>query len=346
MMGVACASTTMMALSPTMIPLLGSPSAVKAQALAESRRNEIFFGCRSACEANDVIEGCRGIARRELRATHDILFCMKLALLGGGTIARLVLEHVRAGEIPGVEVAAICGRTPQSSSSALARDFAIPHVVDRNALIQANPEVVLEAASQEAVREYLVPLLKARISIIVLSAGALVDDRLRADAARAATQTGATLYVPSGGIGGLDALKTACIAGVDQVTIRVAKPPDAWKRIPFVEALGVDLDALSSALTLFEGTAREGVPHFPQNVNIAAVLSLAGIGFDRTRLHVVADPALRFNTHTIHVSGKSGRFSVVLENVPAPENPKTAWLACYSALAALSEFETAVRYGT
>jgi aspartate dehydrogenase len=108
----------------------------------------------------------------------------------------------------------------------------------------------------------------------------------------------------------------------------------------------VDLDQLTGASTLFEGTAREGVPHFPQNVNIAAVLSLAGIGFDRTRLKVVADPGLTCNTHTIRVSGKSGRFTVVLENVPAPDNPKTAWLACYSAIAAIKELGAAARYGT
>ena len=97
--------------------------------------------------------------------------------------------------------------------------------------------------------------------------------------------------------------------------------------------------------TLFEGSAREGVPHFPQNVNIAAVLSLAGIGPDRTRLKVVADPGLTFNTHTIRVSGRTGRFSVVLENVPMPENPKTSWLACASALSALRALAERVRYG-
>ena len=271
---------------------------------------------------------------------------MKLALLGGGTIARLVLAHLRAGGLPGVEIVAIYGRTATSSSAALAQELSIPYVLKRAALIETGPEVVLEAASHEAVRDHLVGLLEAGISVIVLSAGALADDRLFAEAVRVATRSGAILYVPSGGIGGLDALKTACIAGVDEVTIQVAKPPLAWKGIPFVDALGVDLDSLSSAVTLFEGPARQGVPHFPQNVNIAAVLSLAGIGFDRTRLRIVADPALRFNTHTIHVSGKSGRFSVVLENVPAPANPKTSWLACYSALAALRELGAAVRYGT
>jgi aspartate dehydrogenase len=196
------------------------------------------------------------------------------------------------------------------------------------------------------VREYLVPLLESGIKVVLLSAGALADDSLRGAAERAAAHAGAMLYVPSGGIGGLDALKAACAAGVDEASIQVAKPPAAWKLIPYVEALGIDLDRLQSAHILFEGPAREGVPHFPQNVNIAAVLSMAGIGFDRTRLTVVADPALTHNTHTIRVSGRSGRFSVVLENIPAPENPKTAWLACYSALAALRELASPVRYGT
>jgi len=271
---------------------------------------------------------------------------MKLGLLGGGTIARLVLEHLRRGEIPGIEAVAVAGRSATSRSAILAQEFSVPHVVGVAALRATRPEVVLEAASHEAVREQLVSLLGSGISVVVLSAGALADDRLRGQAEETATRSGALLYVPSGGIGGLDALKGACAAGVDEVTIQVAKPPAAWKGIPYVTALGLDLDRLAGATTLFEGAAREGVPHFPQNVNIAAVLSLAGIGFDRTRLRVVADPTLSHNTHTIRVTGASGRFSVVLENVPAPGNPKTAWLACYSALAALRELRSRHRYGT
>jgi aspartate dehydrogenase len=196
------------------------------------------------------------------------------------------------------------------------------------------------------VREHLVPLLEARIGVVVLSAGALIDEALRQAAERAARRTGTLMFVPSGGIGGLDALKSACLAGVDEASIEVAKPPEAWKGIPYVERGGFNLDGLKTPVTLFDGTAREGVPHFPQNVNIAAILSLGGIGPDRTRLKVVADPALEFNTHTIRVDGRSGRFTVVLENVPAPENPKTSWLACYSALAALQALRSPVRYGT
>lgn len=271
---------------------------------------------------------------------------MRIALLGGGTIARLVLEHIERGEIPGIEVVAIAGRSAASRGADLARTHSLPFVIGCPALLAHGPQAIVEAASHDAVRSHLVPLLEAGVGVVVLSAGAMADDRLRTDAEAASRRSGAQLYVPSGGIGGLDALKAACAAGVDSVSIQVAKPPAAWKKIAYVETLKVDLDALTQPRVLFQGTAREGVPHFPQNVNIAAVLSLAGIGFDRTQLVVVADPALTHNTHTIRVSGRTGRFTVVLENVPAPDNPKTAWLACYSALAALKSMASSCRYGT
>jgi aspartate dehydrogenase len=272
---------------------------------------------------------------------------MRIALIGGGTIARLVLEHVRGGGLGHFEVVALLGRAGGAPRArALAGEFGVRYVEDRAALIAARPQTVVEAASHAAVREHLVPLLDARVGVVVLSAGALIDDALRRAAEEAATRTGTLFFVPSGGIGGLDVLKTACLAGVEEASIQVAKPPAGWKGVPYVERSGVDLDGLTTAQVLFEGSAREGVPHFPQNVNVAAILSLGGIGPDRTRLRVVADPALTLNTHTIRVSGRSGRFTLVLENVPAPENPKTSWLACYSALAALKTLQPGTRYGT
>jgi aspartate dehydrogenase len=269
-----------------------------------------------------------------------------VGLLGGGTIARLFLEHIRRGDLGDVEVVAVVGRSSASRGKSLADEFGVAFVASAADLIERRPEVVVEAASHEAVREYCEPLLGKGISVIVLSGGALADDDLRLALERAAKRTGALLYVPSGGIAGLDGLKAACVAGVDEVKITVAKPPAAWKKIAYVEALGIDLDALTGPRTLYDGPARAGVPLFPANVNIAAVLSMAGVGFDRTQLEVVADPALTHNTHTIEIRGRTGNIHVTLENVPAPDNPKTAWLACYSALAALKLAKSPIRYGT
>lgn len=271
---------------------------------------------------------------------------MKVAIIGGGTIAQMLIAHVRRGDLGRVKLVAIAGRSEQSRGKALAKAYSIPFVTGVKALLAKKPDVVVEAASHEAVRDYGAPLLGKGVSMIVLSCGALCDDALRASLEAAAQKSGALLYVPSGGIGGLDALKAACIAGVDEVTIAVTKPPAAWKNIPYVGEMRVDLDTLTEPYVIYEGSARQGVPLFPANVNIAAVLSMAGIGFDRTRLKVVADPQLKHNTHFIDIRGKTGNISIKLENVPAPENPKTAWLACYSALAALKLAKSPVRYGT
>jgi len=271
---------------------------------------------------------------------------MRVGVLGGGVIARLFLDHARRGELGEAKIVAIAGRSDASRGKTLAREFGVPYVIGADALIAARPEVVIEAASHEAVREHAEKLLSSGIAVVVLSAGALCDDALRARLERAAAKHRALLYVPSGGIGGLDALKAACAAGVDEVSIAVTKPPAAWKGIAYVEKLKVDLDSLTGPVTLFEGTAREGVPHFPANVNIAAALSLAGVGFERTRLKVVADPALKFNTHFITIRGRTGTIDLRFESVPSPDNPKTAMLACYSALAAFRQFSSPVRYGT
>jgi aspartate dehydrogenase len=271
---------------------------------------------------------------------------MRVGILGGGVIARLFLEHTRREAMGQAQVVAIAGRRENSRGKSLALEFGVSYVIGADALIAARPEVVIEAASHAAVRDHAETLLSSGIAVIVLSAGALCDDALRERLEHAAARHRALLYVPSGGIGGLDALKAACAAGVDEVSIVVTKPPAAWKGIPYVEHARVDLDRLEAPVTLFEGSAREGVPHFPANVNIAAVLSLAGVGFDRTRLKVVADPALKFNTHFISIRGRTGNIELRFESVPSPDNPKTAMLACFSALAAFREFASPVRYGT
>jgi len=155
---------------------------------------------------------------------------VRVGLLGGGVIARLFLEN-RTGD---VEVVAIAGRSEASRGKVLAREFGVPFVTGVQALISTRPEIVIEAASHDAVREHVEPLLSAGIAVIVLSGGALCDDALRSRLERVAKERRAPLYVPSGGVGGLDALKAACAAGVDEVSIAVTKPPRRSRSIPIL----------------------------------------------------------------------------------------------------------------
>ena len=176
---------------------------------------------------------------------------MRIAIIGGGTIARLFLDHIKRGDLGDAEVVAIAGRSDKSRGKPLAKEFGVAFVTSLADLLKHKPDAVVEAASHAAVREYCGPLLDQGIAVIVLSSGALCDDALRARLEASANKSGALLYVPSGGIGGLDTLKAVCLAGAEEVSIAVTKPPVAWKGIPYVEKLGVDLDRLAAAVVLF-----------------------------------------------------------------------------------------------
>lgn len=271
---------------------------------------------------------------------------MKIGLIGCGTIGSYLLQQIQKQPELGLEVAVVCGRTDASKGRELVRQSGVRWSTDAGALFEKEIDVVVEAASHEALATLGVRALELGTDLVPVSVGALVDSALLKALQDAAIKGGAAFHIPSGGIGGMDALQAACIAGVDRVSMTSRKIPAAWKGIPYVEKLGIDLAALKTPYLLFEGPARDCVKEFPQNINIAAVLSLAGIGFDRTVVRILADPSVSLNTHEIRWEGAAGIGTVILENVPAPENPKTTYLAALSVLATLRRLRASYRIGT
>ena len=124
------------------------------------------------------------------------------------------------------------------------------------------------------------------------------------------------------------------------------KPPRSLAGAPYLTEHGISVEGLDAALKVFEGTARDGARGFPANVNVAAALGLAGVGPDRTRLEIWADPALDRNTHTIQVDADSARFTMTIENVPSEENPGTGKITALSVIAALRGLVAPLRVGT
>ena len=196
-------------------------------------------------------------------------------------------------------------------------------------------QLVVEAASQAALRDLAPRVLERGLPLVALSVGALGDAGFLEEVTRLARARGGRLLVPSGAIGGLDAVRAAAEAGLDEVTLVTAKPPE-----------GFGLKDVAEARVLYEGPATEAVRLFPKNVNVAAALSLAGLGFERTRVRIVADPALAVNTHTIHVKGAFGQMTCRVENLPSPDNPASSHLASLAALALVRRFVSPVQVGT
>lgn len=257
-----------------------------------------------------------------------------LAVVGCGAIGSSVIEllrddrHVRVTQ---VIVPASAVAEARSLCARFAPEARVLSAVDR--ANGARPDLLVECAGHAAVADHVLPALEAGIPAVVASIGALHDAdgllRLEACAARGGTR----VSLVSGAIGGIDALAAARIGGLHSVTYIGRKPPAGWRGTPAEQLC--DLAALSEPKVIFEGSARDAARLYPKNANVAATVSLAGLGFDATHATLIADPGVSRNVHRVIAEGTFGRLDLQLEGEPLPANPKTSALTVYSVLRAI-----------
>lgn len=258
---------------------------------------------------------------------------IRISLLGCGNIGQFIANAIYRGIIH-CELVKVYDKEPKVVEDFKKGVRGVGFKVAKNIedLIDG-ADLVVEAASQEAVREYATKILGSGKSIMVMSVGALEDD-LFLEMKRIAREKNVKIYIPSGGIVGVDGMNAARLAAIDFVSITTRKPP---------VSLGVNVD---KETIIYEGTADEGVKKFPQNVNVAATLGLATVGLERTYLKIIADPTVDKNIHEVHVKGDFGEFITIAKNLPSRQNPKTSWLAALSAIAMLKKVCDVVQIGT
>ncbi|MGH7830189.1 MAG: aspartate dehydrogenase [Candidatus Binatia bacterium] len=196
-------------------------------------------------------------------------------------------------------------------------------------------DLLLECASQEAVRDCAEQALRAGKDLLIMSVGALMDEALCRRLFSVATEESKNLYFPSGAIGGLDLVRAAREGRIYEVVLTTSKSPVALAGAPYFQKTGTSPGDIHERKTLYEGPAKEAVELFPSNVNVAAALSLAGVGGQKTIVKVVADPELNVNVHEIDVQGDFGTAKFTIRNLPHPKNPKTSYLAALSAIETL-----------
>ena len=265
---------------------------------------------------------------------------MRLAVVGYGTIVKLALTTLARELHSPLELLVIHAK-PEGEARArelaasfepsLAKQICVS--CSHDALLAHRPSLAVEAAGHDALHVLGPMLLADGIDLLVTSVGALADANLR-EALDAATRKGGARYdTISGAIGGLDILAAAKLAGLHSVTYTGRKPPRAWKGTR-AERL-VDLDALATEHVFFEGDAGNAARDYPQNANVAATLALAGAGFERTSVRLVADPAISRNVHEISVRSVCADFTFRVEGNVAPDNPKTSMTTAYSLAASI-----------
>ena len=276
-----------------------------------------------------------------MQEEHPADQTLPVGLIGLGSMGSFVAREIMKGEIPGIRLLAAADiRPPSPGLLQELRQHSVSFVQSFEGLGDFPIRLVIECANQKVVAESADFFLAKGMDLLLMSVGALVQGSLFSRLTCRAQEKGCRIYLPSGAIGAIDALQAAKLRGLDEVTLTTRKPPQSLSQVE-----GVDLENLKEPRVLYEGPASEAVVKFPQNVNVAATLSLAGLGPEKTRVRVVADPGVHQNIHEIHARGTFGSFEIRLANWPNPDNPKTSLLSCLSVVSLLKRIRETVQMG-
>lgn len=242
----------------------------------------------------------------------------RIGLIGDGGISRAVRAALGAGS----RVVGILARCQREGLDETLRVETVAELLERA------PDIIVECAGHEAVRAYGAEVLRAGLPLMIVSTGALADPVLSQELSAAAEAGGAQLVLASGAMAGIEGLSAARIGGLERVRYVGRKPALAWRGTP-AETL-VHLVALTEPVVFFRGDARTAALTYPKNSNVAATVALAGIGFDRTEVELVADPTIATNVHELSFEGADGSFEVRIAGAPSAANPKTSALTAHS----------------
>ncbi len=270
----------------------------------------------------------------------------KIGLLGCGAIGTQIALAIDSGKIPAI-LTHVYDNSKNASELLVAKLQNKPEIVENAHLLSSNSvHIIVEAASQDAVKDVALSILQNKKDLMIMSVGALLDESIYDILSDACNDFNKTIYLPSGAIAGLDGIKSIKDE-LDSISITTTKHPRSLKGAKFFETSEINLDEINSITTIFEGTAKEAVTLFPKNINVAALLSLTGIGSEKTRVKIVADPNTDKNTHHIEAKGAFGKMTFSIENFPDSSNPKTSRLAILSAIETLRKYcSNGIQIGT
>lgn len=266
---------------------------------------------------------------------------IKVAIGGLGAIGLKVARCLDAGEIPGMALSAVSARDQEKLQRNISEFNQLPAIVPIEELGQ-HASIVIECAPKKVFKSVALSAIENGCTFMPLSVGQLLDNMELIDLARTKQ---ALIFVPTGALLGLDAVKAVSEGKVNSITLVTRKPPTGLAGAPYLIENAIDIENLRTPLEVFAGTAREAAKAFPANVNVAAALALAGIGPDKTTVQVWADPSVNRNMHTIKVDSEASNFTMSIENVPS-ETPATGKITALSVIASLRRFASPLVVGT
>jgi aspartate dehydrogenase len=253
----------------------------------------------------------------------------KVGIAGMGAIGRAVAKALQKG-IHGYELYAASDITPSD-------EFNIPYF-DFEQLCESC-DLIIEALPPAIVPELTPHIFAHERDVVMISSSALL---LHPEILAQSKSTKTRIIVPSGALSGLDGVSALMQMGIKSAAIATTKKPMGYDGAPYIVENNIDLSAINDKEMIFKGSALEASKAFPANINVAATLSLAGIGAQNTQVEIWADPNIGGNTHEIKVIGEFSTITAKVENTPDPANPKSSMLAAQSIISVLKKLSEPV----
>ncbi len=257
----------------------------------------------------------------------------KIGIIGCGAIGTAAAGFIQRNLGKGARVTALCDIDPKKAVLLSEKIRPRPIVTTIDDLIKKS-DLIIEAAGMHISGTIAKRAVFYKKDVLIMSTGGLLR---RTSLFKKARTRGCRIYIPSGAICGLDGLISAGIGKITRVSLTTRKPPKGLKGAPYLMKKGIDIDRIKKETVIYSGTAEDAVREFPKNVNVAATLSLLGIGPKLTKVRIITSPAYTRNVHEVEIEGEFGRLFTRTENLPSKTNPKTSQLAIFSALAKLKE---------
>jgi aspartate dehydrogenase len=272
---------------------------------------------------------------------------LDIGIIGCGAIGSVIIDYYETGILEPIKISYVYDSNKEKCLKLIKKMKNPPKIAANiDELINA-PEVslIIEAASQKAVRNYAEEILENNKSLMIMSVGALVDKEFYEKLLKIAKKNNRKIYLPSGAIAGIDAIKAGQLGKIFSVEIITRKPPGRFINTVLPNGKKLDYN-ITKPEVIFEGNAKEAQNFFPTSINVAATLSLASLGPENTKVKIIVDPKIDQNIHEINVDGDFGKIKTQVENTPSIKNPKTSHLAALSAVKTLKKIIENIEIGT
>jgi aspartate dehydrogenase len=267
---------------------------------------------------------------------------IRVGIIGCGTIGSELARACQTRLKGSIDLVGICDLVEEKAKLLQKSLKGKTPVLELDDLVKRSG-LIVEAAGAKISADILKRAINCKKDVLIMSIGGLLGNE---DLLSKAEKAGIKVYLPSGALCGIDGLKSASAGRIDSVTLTTRKPPQGLAGAPYIIKNSIDLSSIKEETIIFEGTAFDAVEGFPQNVNVAAILSLAGLGKANTHVRIVTSPDYTKNVHEVEIRGESGNITTRTENLPSKVNPKTSQLAVFSAIATLEGIVKNVRIGT